>query len=218
MSILCQRWVNIAPTLCQYRVEIVNIFDNLSTIATVLAISTSSTLSILSSQCVKFLNQNMYYIFLQHQQLCLESLLQCLSFVALGMSIFLLVNQVEAVMVSFITTFCLHVWHARKHGQTNTKIFCEYVMIIEKYTFVPAFVPSFPFGNLFWLVNLILKLFIWCPLMFLFDNITVDFRPGEKRKSSQKIVLLFWGIFFLLLGFASFLIEYQCQMYSVPKF
>ena len=69
--------------------------------------------------------------FLQHQQLCLESLLQCLSFVALGMSIFLLVNQVEAVMVSFITTFCLHVWHARKQRQTNTKIFCGCAMIVK---------------------------------------------------------------------------------------
>ena len=108
----------------------------------------------------------------------------------LGMSIYLLVNQVEAVMVSFITTFCLHVWHARKHRQTNTKIFCGCAMIVKVHweinTFVPAFVSLFPFENLFWLVNLISKLFIWCPLMFLFDNRTVDFRPGEKRNNSQQ--------------------------------
>ena len=102
----------------------------------------------------------------------------------------MLVNQVEAVMVSFITTFCLHVWHARKHRQTNTKISCGCAMIVKVHweinTFVPAFVSLFPFENLFWLVNLISKLFIWCPLMFLFDNRTVDFRPGEKRNNSQQ--------------------------------
>ena len=106
------------------------------------------------------------------------------------MSIYLLVNQVEAVMVSFITTFCLHVWHARKHMQTNTKIFCGCAMIVkvhwEKNTFVPAVVSLFPFENLFWLVSLISKLFIWCPLMFLFDNRTVDFRPTKKRNNSQQ--------------------------------
>ena len=106
------------------------------------------------------------------------------------MSICLLVNQVEAVMVSFITTFCLHVWHARKHRKTNTKIFCGCAMIVKVHweinTFVPAFVSLFPFEKLFWLVNLISKLFIWCPLMFLFDNRTVDFRPTKKRNNSQQ--------------------------------
>ena len=106
------------------------------------------------------------------------------------MSICLLVNQVEAVMVSFITTFCLHVWHARKHRKTNTKIFCGCAMIVKVHweinTFVPAFVSLFPFEKLFWLVNLISKLFIWCPLMFLFDNRTVDLRPTKKRNNSQQ--------------------------------